>query len=200
MLRTTINAPIWLQIQAFRLQFVEKITIRQRKIPYCLIHYKSTFWSLKQESTPIISGKNSVVFLQQTISIWHTFCKIYSKYLDNNGNSSSFVLNSTSIGTHIKISAVPRFRAGTKRKRANHHRDDLLFVALEGLEPSQTEPESGVLPLHHKAFWYCKITTFFWYGNTKPSFFSKKIHHRHEIPLKIVVYQEKRQYLCIRKT
>ena len=27
----------------------------------------------------------------------------------------------------------------------------LLFVALERLELSQTEPESGVLPLHHKA-------------------------------------------------
>ena len=28
------------------------------------------------------------------------------------------------------------------------------LVALEGLEPSQTEPESGVLPLHHKAILY----------------------------------------------
>ena len=25
------------------------------------------------------------------------------------------------------------------------------FVALEGFEPSQAEPESDVLPLHHKA-------------------------------------------------
>ncbi len=27
----------------------------------------------------------------------------------------------------------------------------LSFVALEGFEPSQAEPESDVLPLHHKA-------------------------------------------------
>ena len=26
-----------------------------------------------------------------------------------------------------------------------------FFVALEGFEPSQAEPESDVLPLHHKA-------------------------------------------------
>ena len=75
MLRTTINAPIWLQIQAFRLQFVEKITIRQRKIPYYLIHYKSTFWSLKQESTPIISGKNSVVFYNKRFQFDTHFAK-----------------------------------------------------------------------------------------------------------------------------
>ncbi len=44
-----------------------------------------------------------------------------------------------------------------------------FLVALEGFEPSQTEPESVVLPLHHKAmfggFAYplicdCKGTTF----------------------------------------
>ena len=29
----------------------------------------------------------------------------------------------------------------------------LFFVALEGFEPSQAEPESDVLPLHHKAEW-----------------------------------------------
>ena len=27
------------------------------------------------------------------------------------------------------------------------------LVALEGFEPSQAEPESDVLPLHHKALW-----------------------------------------------
>ena len=33
-----------------------------------------------------------------------------------------------------------------------HHKAGFLkFVALERLELSQTEPESGVLPLHHKA-------------------------------------------------
>ncbi len=31
----------------------------------------------------------------------------------------------------------------------------LFFVALEGFEPSQAEPESDVLPLHHKAGWFC---------------------------------------------
>ena len=42
------------------------------------------------------------------------------------------------------------------------------FVALEGFEPSQAEPESDVLPLHHKAGWLglfpfceCKVTTIF---------------------------------------
>lgn len=32
----------------------------------------------------------------------------------------------------------------------------MLFVALEGFEPSQAEPESDVLPLHHKAIIECK--------------------------------------------
>ena len=80
MLRTTINAPIWLQIQAFRLQFVEKITIRQRKIPYYLIHYKSTFWSSKQESTPIISGKNSVVFYIKRFQFDTHFAKFTANF------------------------------------------------------------------------------------------------------------------------
>ena len=42
----------------------------------------------------------------------------------------------------------------------------LFIVALEGFEPSQAEPESDVLPLHHKArlfdiFVSAKIETFF---------------------------------------
>lgn len=41
-----------------------------------------------------------------------------------------------------------------------------VFVALEGFEPSQAEPESDVLPLHHKArchvfFDVAKVRTFF---------------------------------------
>lgn len=54
----------------------------------------------------------------------------------------------------------------------------LKEVALEGFEPSQAEPESDVLPLHHKAiqnvnfsaarlpylFYVCKGTTFFCTG------------------------------------
>ena len=41
-----------------------------------------------------------------------------------------------------------------KRKIATDYRFNQLrfsFVALEGFEPSQAEPESDVLPLHHKA-------------------------------------------------
>ncbi len=33
-----------------------------------------------------------------------------------------------------------------------------FFVALEGFEPSQAEPESDVLPLHHKAILRCPFT------------------------------------------
>ncbi len=46
-----------------------------------------------------------------------------------------------------------------------------IFVALEGFEPPQAEPESDVLPLHHKAMCFaqvvflsllrCKVTTDF---------------------------------------
>ena len=38
------------------------------------------------------------------------------------------------------------------------------FVVLEGFEPSQAEPESDVLPLHHKTmslFYECKGKCFF---------------------------------------
>ena len=37
------------------------------------------------------------------------------------------------------------------KKEPNHNDLALFFVALEGFEPSQAEPESDVLPLHHKA-------------------------------------------------
>lgn len=38
----------------------------------------------------------------------------------------------------------------------------LFFVALEGFEPSQAEPESDVLPLHHKAiFTLAKLMIYF---------------------------------------
>ncbi len=66
-------------------------------------------------------------------------------------------------------------------KRKNRNRLNLIncdfFVALEGFEPPQAEPESDVLPLHHKAifclteclisikalfpFCECKVTTYF---------------------------------------
>lgn len=41
--------------------------------------------------------------------------------------------------------------------------DHSHFVVLEGFEPSQTEPESGVLPLHHRTILHlrCKGNTFF---------------------------------------
>lgn len=38
---------------------------------------------------------------------------------------------------------------------------DFNSVALIGLEPIQTEPESGVLPLHHKAILRARKNTFF---------------------------------------
>ena len=48
-------------------------------------------------------------------------------------------------------------------KMAKENRNRLLFnqlrfwsVALEGFEPSQAEPESDVLPLHHKAISICR--------------------------------------------
>lgn len=33
-----------------------------------------------------------------------------------------------------------------------------VIVALEGFEPSQAEPESDVLPLHHKAGFFAVFT------------------------------------------
>ena len=48
----------------------------------------------------------------------------------------------------------------------------LIFVVLEGLEPSQAEPESDVLPLHHRTILNCvaKVQIFLLPAN----FFSKK--------------------------
>ena len=40
-----------------------------------------------------------------------------------------------------------------KKKELNLCDLALSCVALEGFEPSQAEPESDVLPLHHKAVW-----------------------------------------------
>ena len=52
------------------------------------------------------------------------------------------------------------------------------FVVLEGFEPSQAEPESDVLPLHHRTIpnCECKGTAFFVTGKKKSNFFSKKVH------------------------
>ncbi len=52
-----------------------------------------------------------------------------------------------------------------------------LLVALEGFEPSQTEPESVVLPLHHKALLICecKGTAFLRPDQMFSQLFSKKI-------------------------
>ncbi len=40
-----------------------------------------------------------------------------------------------------------------KNKTLNLYDLALYYVALEGFEPSQAEPESDVLPLHHKAIY-----------------------------------------------
>ncbi len=48
----------------------------------------------------------------------------------------------------------------------------LSFVALEGFEPSQAEPESDVLPLHHKAiFPTAKVYCFFQMPNSFADYF-----------------------------
>ena len=52
------------------------------------------------------------------------------------------------------------------------------LVVLVGFEPTQTEPESGVLPLHHRTIpqLRCKVTTFFRNTKTFLKKISKKIH------------------------
>ena len=49
------------------------------------------------------------------------------------------------------------------------------LVVLEGFEPSQAEPESDVLPLHHRTIpnCDCKGTAFFVTTKKNPNFFSK---------------------------
>ena len=49
------------------------------------------------------------------------------------------------------------------------------LVVLEGFEPSQAEPESDVLPLHHRTIpnCDCKGTAFFLTAKKKSNFFSK---------------------------
>lgn len=61
------------------------------------------------------------------------------------------------------------------------------FVVLEGFEPSQAEPESDVLPLHHRTIpnCGCKGTVFFVTTKKKMNFFSKKII----LFLQMLVYQ-----------
>ncbi len=62
----------------------------------------------------------------------------------------------------------------------------LSFVALEGFEPSQAEPESDVLPLHHKAVLLGVISllrvqsynVFFYSAKFFDTFFQKKFHKR----------------------
>ena len=50
------------------------------------------------------------------------------------------------------------------------------IVVLEGFEPSQAEPESDVLPLHHRTISQlrCKVTAFFGTGKILSTFFRKK--------------------------
>ena len=47
------------------------------------------------------------------------------------------------------------------------------LVVLEGLEPSQAEPESDVLPLHHRTIRKCdaKVMLFFDVTSKKAKFF-----------------------------
>lgn len=55
----------------------------------------------------------------------------------------------------IKITIFNILRRDKNKERAKSQRLSSFFVvALERLELSQTEPESGVLPLHHKAIFY----------------------------------------------
>ena len=54
-----------------------------------------------------------------------------------------------------------------------------VSVALEGFEPSQAEPESDVLPLHHKAlsvFAAAKLPLFFFLCNFFGQKISKNLH------------------------
>lgn len=43
------------------------------------------------------------------------------------------------------------FRLSRYNNKKELSETQLFFVALEGFEPPQAEPESDVLPLHHKA-------------------------------------------------
>ncbi len=43
--------------------------------------------------------------------------------------------------------------AWTIKKTADWNQSAAFFVVLEGLEPSLAEPESDVLPLHHKTMY-----------------------------------------------
>lgn len=51
--------------------------------------------------------------------------------------------------------------------------DHSHFVVLEGFEPSQTEPESGVLPLHHRTIFICvaKVIHFLEMASDKADFY-----------------------------
>lgn len=51
--------------------------------------------------------------------------------------------------------------------------DHSHFVVLEGFEPSQTEPESGVLPLHHRTIFICvaKVILFLEMASDKADFY-----------------------------
>lgn len=65
----------------------------------------------------------------------------------------------------------------------NAAEESAAIVALEGFEPSQAEPESDVLPLHHKAicgrayrpFASAKLGTIFGLCKFSAKFFTKKI-------------------------
>lgn len=43
-----------------------------------------------------------------------------------------------------------------------------IHVVLEGFEPSQAEPESDVLPLHHRTIFYCAAKVRIYFSITKP--------------------------------
>lgn len=55
-----------------------------------------------------------------------------------------------------------------------------FFVVLEGFEPSQAEPESDVLPLHHKTASFCfcgaKLSFYFETAKQKSTFLDFLLH------------------------
>ena len=70
----------------------------------------------------------------------------------------------------------------------------LVFVVLEGFEPSQAEPESDVLPLHHRTFskplqryyYFLILQSFRQFFSRKQQYFFRMAVFRSILGLKII--------------
>ncbi len=85
---------------------------------------------------------------------------------------------------YCKVKAIPHWSSVKTKRKAQANNNRSRFVALERFELSQAEPESDVLPLHHKAmyggiipFLRCKVTMFFWTVQIFSEQFIRKTPH-----------------------